>query len=427
MSDAAPPRAHSEWFDELRRKVTPKPPPAPPRAETEPPAEHIQQWLAGIDQDDPIQTELAARAARLGWEIQQGDAALKALLAQAAARADRERLDEVERLGQELLRGPAGPPSIVLRRLESTPEGCRWLIDRWLEFVTGLDLGKTWVPADLLRLVRLLGKHPAEAGYDESLNAVMSTFEARYCGMAELVFQQSQADVPPELRQPWRAWAAEPPEGSGLRECLLGLVGGQLRRLRERVEALESEPSSLAASEALADRRVMAMQRLQLSRSRELRLALDLLRKARAARHTAHASPARPPCVPPLKGAKEIDEPPAIEPQPRPGRPRPRRLRGVQSRTSRATFATVSGRGRSWGTANDRASAGPEHRGAPGVIPPEARSAGEWARGSERAGSPAPTPAAIAAGPAEFQEARSCPEPTRTGTCCSDCSPCRTG
>ena len=43
-----------------------------------------------------------------------------------------------------------------------------------------------WVPADLLRLVRLLGKHPAEAGYDESLNAVMSAFEARYCGMAEL-------------------------------------------------------------------------------------------------------------------------------------------------------------------------------------------------------------------------------------------------
>jgi hypothetical protein len=186
MSDAAPPRAHSEWFDELRRKVTPKPPPPPPRAETEPPAEHIQRWLGGIDLDDPVQCELAARAARLGWELQQGDAALKALLAQTAARADQERLEQVERLGQELLRGPAGPPSIVLRRLESTPEGCRWLFDRWLEFVIGLDLNKTWVPADLLRLVRLLGKHPAEAGYDESLNAIMSAFEARYCGMAEL-------------------------------------------------------------------------------------------------------------------------------------------------------------------------------------------------------------------------------------------------
>jgi hypothetical protein len=325
MSDAAPPRAHSEWFDELTRKVTPKPPPAPPRAETEPSAEHIQNWLAGIDQDDPLQAELAARAARLGWELQQGDAALKALLAQTAAKADRERLDEVERLGQELLRGPAGPPSIVLRRLESTAEGCRWLFDRWLEFVTGLDLGKTWVPADLLRLVRLLGKHPAEAGYDESLNAVMSAFEARCCGMAELVFQQSQAEVPPELRQPWRAWAAEPPEGSGFHEVFQDLVGGQLRRLRERVEALESEPSSLAAAMAPADRRVMALQRLQLSRSRELRLALDVLRKARGARPADRTSPARPPCVPPLKGGKEISEPPAIEPRPRPARPRPRR------------------------------------------------------------------------------------------------------
>jgi hypothetical protein len=325
MSDAAPPRAHSEWFDELTRKVTPKPPPAPPRAETEPPAEHIQKWLAGIDQDDPIQRELAARAARLGWELQQGDAALKALLAQTAARADQERLDEVERLGQELLRGPAGPPSIVLRRLESTPEGCRWLFDRWLEFVTGLDLNKTWVPADLLRLVRLLGKHPAEAGYDESLNAVMSAFEARCCGMAELVFQQSQADVPPELRQPWRAWAAEPPEGSGFHEVFQDLVGGQLRRLRERVEALESEPSSLAACLTPADPRIMAMQRLQLSRSRELRLALDLLRKARAARPVDRAVADRPPCVPPLKGGKEISEPPAIEPRSRPARPRLRR------------------------------------------------------------------------------------------------------
>jgi hypothetical protein len=329
MSDAAPPRAHSEWFDELRRKVTPKPPPPPPPAENEPSAEHIQRWLAGIDQDDPIQAELAARAARLGWEIHQGEQALKALLAQTAARADRERLDEVERLGQELLRGPAGPPSIVLRRLESTPEGCRWLFDRWLEFVTGLDLGKTWVPADLLRLVRLLGKHPAEAGYDESLNAVMSAFEARFCGMAELVFQQSQADVPPELRQPWRAWAAEPPEGAGLHECLMGLVGGQLRRLRERVEALESEPSSLAASEALADRRVMALQRLQLSRSRELRLALDVLRKARAARPSDRGSPERPPCVPALKGGKNMSGPPAMVPRTRPARTRPRRSIGV--------------------------------------------------------------------------------------------------
>jgi hypothetical protein len=325
MSDVAPPRAHSEWFDELRRKVTPKPPPAPSRVETEPPAEHLKQWLAGIDQDDPIQSELAARAARLGWELQQGDAALKALLAQAAARADQERLDEVERLGQELLRGPAGPPSIVLRRLESTPEGCRWLFDRWLEFVTGLDLGKTWVPADLLRLVRLLGKHPAEAGYDESLNAVMSAFEARFCGMAELVFQQSQADVPLELQQPWRAWAAEPPEGSGFHEVFQDLVGGQLRRLRERVEALESEPSSLAAAVDPADPRVMAMQRLQLSRSRELRLALDVLRKLRAAKPADRTSPAQPPCVPPLKGGKGIDDPPAIEPRPRPARPRPRR------------------------------------------------------------------------------------------------------
>jgi hypothetical protein len=326
MSDAAPtPRAHSEWFDELRRKVTPKPPPAPPRAETEPPAEHIQKWLDSIDQDDPIQGELAARAARLGWELQQDDAALKALLAQTAARADQERLEEVERLGQELLRGPAGPPSIVLRRLESTPEGCRWLFDRWLEFVTGLDLNKTWVPADLLRLVRLLGKHPAEAGYDESLNAVMSAFEARFCGMAELVFQQSQADVPPELRQPWRAWAAEPPEGSGFHEVFQDLVGGQLRRLRERVEALESEPSQPAAAMAPADRRVMAMQRLQLSRSRELRLALDVLRKARAARPADRGSPVRPPCVPPLKGEKNMIEPPAMVPRTRPARTRPRR------------------------------------------------------------------------------------------------------
>jgi hypothetical protein len=337
MSDVAPPRAHSEWFDELTRKVTPKPPPAPPRAETEPPAEHVQRWLAGIDQDDPIQSELAARAARLGWELQQGDAALKALLAQTAQRADRERLEQVERLGQELLAGPAGPPSIVLRRLESTPEGCRWLFDRWLEFVTGLDLGKTWVPADLLRLVRLLGKHPAEAGYDESLNAVMSAFEARFCGMAELVFQQSQADVPPELRQPWRAWAAEPPEGSGFHEVFQDLVGGQLRRLRERVEGLGSEPSSPAASEALADRRVMAMQRLQLSRSRELRLALDLLRKSRAARPADRAAPARPPCVPPLKVGKEAGDPPAIEARTRPTRPRPRRsIRALIIRAGRS-------------------------------------------------------------------------------------------
>jgi hypothetical protein len=320
MSDVAPPRAHSEWFDELRRKATPKPSPAPPRAEHEPSAEHIQNWLARIDPDDPVQAELAARAGRLSWELQQGDLALKALLAQAAAQADRERLDAVERLGQELLRGPSGPPSIVLRQLESTPQGCRWLHDRWMEFVTGADLAKVWVPADLLRLVRLLGKHPAEAGYDESLNAVLSAFEARCCGMGELVFKMSQSDVPERMRQPWRAWAADPPAGWGFHEFFQDLVGGQLTRLKKLVEELESEPSQPAASLPPVDPRVLAMQRLQLSRSRELRLALDVLRKARAAKPVA-----APPCVPPLQGGKEIGEPPAAGPQPRPARPRRRR------------------------------------------------------------------------------------------------------
>jgi hypothetical protein len=325
MSDAAPPRTHSESFYELRIKVIPEPPPEPPPTETEPPAEFIQRWLDGIDAADALPSELTARAAGLAWELQQGDLALKALRAEAAERAVRERLDEVEQLGQELLLGPAGPPSVLLRRLESTPEGCRWLHDRWMEFVTGLDLGKLWCPADLLRLVRLMGKHPADAGYDESLNAVMSAFDARCCGFAELVFKNSQANLAADVQQPWRAWAADVPEASGFDEYLVNLVGGHLGRLKKRVHALESESSPTAACSAAADPRVMALQRLQLARSRELRLALDVLRKLRAAKPADRGVPARASSVSPRQEGKEIREPAAATPRPRPARSRTRR------------------------------------------------------------------------------------------------------
>ena len=166
MSDAAHTRAHSSWFLDLKRRLTPKPPPrqqppsSPSRAAEGPPAESLERWLDGIDPTDQVQCELAARAARLSWELKEGEAALKGLLAQDAERAARERLDEVDRLGQDLLGGSREPPSVLLRRLEASPEGCRWLLDRWLELVALFVHQPPHVPPQFRALAHSAGSEP---------------------------------------------------------------------------------------------------------------------------------------------------------------------------------------------------------------------------------------------------------------------------
>jgi hypothetical protein len=59
-------------------------------------------------------------------------------------------------------------PERLLRDLESTYSGCRWLLDRWCELKTHYHSEGGWRPYDMFKLIRLIGKQPIELAEDPS-------------------------------------------------------------------------------------------------------------------------------------------------------------------------------------------------------------------------------------------------------------------
>ena len=69
-------------------------------------------------------------------------------------------------------------PAVIVRRLEESAEGCRWLLARWAELRNVLDRKAAWDYPEILRLVGLLGKRSIEAHFDPELNSLFHAFDA---------------------------------------------------------------------------------------------------------------------------------------------------------------------------------------------------------------------------------------------------------
>ena len=63
-------------------------------------------------------------------------------------------------------------PAILVLRLQSTLEGCEWLLAEWAKLKRPLDRGQAWLSSDKLKAVRLLGKQPIDAIDDEDVALV---------------------------------------------------------------------------------------------------------------------------------------------------------------------------------------------------------------------------------------------------------------
>ena len=112
-------------------------------------------------------------------------------------------------------RGPDDPddPARLLLRLESTADGCRWLLDRWAELRTVADAGTAWPDEQMVHAIRLLGKRPFDAVDDLQVLTII---------VACYVLDRSRPDPFAEL---WKTTTDR--EAIYYRERLLG------RRLRE--------------------------------------------------------------------------------------------------------------------------------------------------------------------------------------------------
>ena len=168
----------------------------------EDPAEFAQllaAWTADLQPCNPFEENLVRQAVGHSWRLERADwlevERLSQRITAVPLEEARRRREEVAELGRRLMPVPsgdhaarpepdrrAGPddpddPARLLSRLESTGDGCRWLLDRWAEKRRAPEAGRAWSPAEMVEAIRLLGKRPLEDLDDRRvLSVVLACF-----------------------------------------------------------------------------------------------------------------------------------------------------------------------------------------------------------------------------------------------------------
>ncbi|APW62416.1 hypothetical protein [Paludisphaera borealis] len=279
----------------------------------------IQEWVDDYQPTNAIERELVSRAARISWSLDRAERYETALLARrvrkAMLKSKARRTEKVCDLGRKLFymagkrllptSGPAwsDDPSAFVARLEESPEGARWLLDRWVEMRCLIISNEDWTFLDQFKFVRLLGKQPLAAIDDPELNEVFLAWETIEEKWGTRFWLQMQEMTPYEdpAFSAWRVWREivprpESPEAGVA--FLRGIAEREIERLQDLLVALEeiegdealelAEQASFSASDA-AER----LRRFQTARTRELLRTIDLLAKLRAAskKATKEANP----------------------------------------------------------------------------------------------------------------------------------------
>jgi hypothetical protein len=214
------------------------------------------------------------------------------------------RQDQVRELGRRLLyiTGPeevkvsrmpqwADDPGRLVSQLEASADGCRWLLERWVEFHNLLDYKVKWEETELLRFIRLQGKNVVESVYDPELNAIFLAWETLLPKFAKVEWDYFQEIKPPtdpafNHRLIWSEIARLPDNPDAAWAVLSGIVHRHIDRLQKllaRNEALEAEVDPDWAPRAGLDSSPAFewLRRAQSARHRELMRTLDALRKVR--------------------------------------------------------------------------------------------------------------------------------------------------
>ena len=144
---------------------------------------------------------------------------------------------------------PHEPGKVVLQ-LEATPDGCRWLVDRWFELRKPLanesEDGSGWISCQKLTAIRLLGKQPLDAIHDPEVAVVflashaiqpifLTAFHELRC---EIHYDQVEMHEAELGRAEWEA--ITPADAAAGRKALLEIVDRAIDRLL-RLEAERAE------------------------------------------------------------------------------------------------------------------------------------------------------------------------------------------
>ena len=159
--------------------------------------DRTQQAITAMKPRNPLELDLVCRAVRLSGELDCAERVATAHLAHRVRMDARsgtdtvsaEELCKVHDLGSKLFfQAAIGPgysdstaddyPAVIVRRLEESTEGCRWLLARWAELLNVVDREAAWGDPEIIRFVGLLGKRGIEVHFDPELNSLFSLFHA---------------------------------------------------------------------------------------------------------------------------------------------------------------------------------------------------------------------------------------------------------
>jgi hypothetical protein len=187
-----------------------------PREKLMPLEDWIQQFITDLKPRNSVERRLVCLAARLSWEIERAERTEKAHLAHRVRMAARsgpdtissQRLKIVHDLGRKLFlhTGPrtnrsARPrgdddPTVIVRRLEQSAEGCRWMLERWAELMNVLEHGAPWTDLHMIRFVGLQGQRTIEARFDPKLNSLFLAFEVLGWRISQEFWKSSSDEMP---------------------------------------------------------------------------------------------------------------------------------------------------------------------------------------------------------------------------------------
>ena len=284
--------------------------PALPQEDPKELEDRTQQAITAMKPRNPLELDLVCRAVRLAGELDRAERVGTAHLAHRVRMATRsgpetvsaEELSKVHDLGSKLFfQAAIGPgysdstaddyPAVIVRRLEESAEGCRWLLARWAEILNVVDREAAWGDPEIVRFVGLLGKRGIEAHFDPELNSLFHAFDALGHRIGHKFWNERRDGLPLGYIGGFEFVTyreiAPPPSD---KNAALILICSVIERHVGRLEELLAEHEQIEAAEAAEryDRAALDCspaferhRRYQSARHRELLRTLETLRKMR--------------------------------------------------------------------------------------------------------------------------------------------------
>ena len=258
--------------------------------------ERTWEWESDLCPRNAMEDNLVRQAARLSLAIERGELIEAQMLAEWRVREVREQgrrllyIAAPEEVKVRRMASWADDPETLHRHLEESPEGCRWLLERWGEFRNLLDRKTKWETPVMRRFIRLQGKNLVESVYDPALNAIFLAWDVLSPGYAKKLWGYmiegpcTDPAINDQLR--WREITDRPADAEAAWASLYAIVDDHVGRLKEVLAAHEA--MGITGDPDWVDRAALEdspafekLRRKQSALHRELMQTLDALRKMR--------------------------------------------------------------------------------------------------------------------------------------------------